>query len=77
MKQRIEMLIKLGLTETQAKDFCYSIGEEAFEAGRNSEKETIHSNIEQGIIGKDGFYFSEWFEKQINNYRFFLIIRKD
>lgn len=57
--------IKLGLSEQQAKDFCYNLGDDAFEAGKESERESFPSNMHEGFIGKDGFYFGDWFNDQI------------
>jgi len=34
--------------------------EAAFEAGGESERQSISGNISEGIIGRDGFYFDEW-----------------
>lgn len=65
MKDRIELLTLLGLSEKQATDFCRGIASVAFDAGIESERDTIHGNIQEGIIGKDGFYFEDWFNEQL------------
>lgn len=46
----------------EPKIYTESDMEAAFEAGRESKAEEIDSNIQEGIIGKDGKYFYDWIE---------------
>jgi hypothetical protein len=59
MKEKLEILVKLGMSYEDATKFCGEIAEDGFEAGQ--------LNMHEGIIGEDGFYFDNWFNDKIKN----------
>ncbi len=48
------------------RSYTYQEMELAFEAGRESKSQEVQGNIQEGILGQDGFYFSDWIEKTLN-----------
>ena len=64
MKDRIELIQKLGLTEVQATDFLKNLAQEAYEAGYSAGKDDEPAIIGQ-TLGQSGQDFFEWWEEQI------------
>ena len=61
MKDRIELLVKLGLSEQHATDFIKNIADEAYSDGY-MEGMTDEPAIVGESLGKSGMDFYEWWE---------------
>jgi hypothetical protein len=66
MKDRIELLIKLGLSEKQATDFVENIANEAYSDGY-VEGMTDEPAIIGESLGKSGMDFFEWWNIKMKN----------
>lgn len=49
--------------KNEPKIYTESDMEAAFDAGRESKSEEVDSNIQEGIIGRDGKYFGDWIKE--------------
>lgn len=66
MKDQIELLTKLGLTEVQATDLLKYVAEGAYEAGYQAGMDDEPAIVGQ-TLGKSGQDFFEWWEEQFEN----------